>query len=94
MVQDASIPYLQSVGFETGLNDRCVMIHRKTKVRLGLHVDDTLARGPRKAVEEFFAGLRAKFEHKEPTYLSVDSLIDSEFVGIHMTETIDVAEQV
>ena len=81
------VPYLQSVGFEPGLNDRCIMINKETKVRVALHVDDTLARGPRHAVEAFFTGLRAKFEHKEPTYLAPDSPI--QFVGIHMTETVD-----
>ena len=81
------VPYLKSVGFEHGLNDRCGMINKKTKVRLALHVDDTLARGPKQAVESFFQGLRQKFEHKEPTYLDTDTAI--EFVGIHLTETID-----
>jgi hypothetical protein len=81
------VPYLQSVGFVHGLNDRCIMVNKKTKVRLALHVDDTLARGPRHELEKFFKGLCDKFEHKSPTYLDVDSPI--QFVGIGLTETID-----
>ena len=81
------LPYLKTQGFVPGENDKCIMINPETKVRVALHVDDTLARGPRHALEKFFTGLRARFEHKEPTYLSVDSAI--EFVGVTLTETVD-----
>ena len=82
-------PYLKEVGFIQGSNDKCIFYNPNTKVRIALHVDDYLCRGPRAQLEDFFEGLREAFEHKEPKYIEEHIEEGLYFVGVRISQTIE-----
>ena len=53
--------WLLSVGFVESLNDPCIFFHPKTKLRIGVHVDDIIVRGQRQASKEFWQSVDRKF---------------------------------
>ena len=55
------VEWLLSVGFVQSLNDPCIFFHPQTKLRIGVHVDDIIARGQRKASKEFWQSVDRKF---------------------------------
>jgi hypothetical protein len=57
--------YLESQGFKSGSNDRCVFYHPLTKLIVAVHVDDILARGKQDVMDTFFANIRERFDMKE-----------------------------
>ena len=67
-------------GFKHAYNDICAYHNEKTGVRMVLHVDDVLVRGPRRKVEAFFARMEGRFKVKEWEILEPGSR--STFVGI------------
>ena len=57
--------YLLEQGFVQSQNDLCCFSNPETKVRLGVHVDDIIARGSRKQTTIFWNKLESKFALKE-----------------------------
>ena len=78
-------PWLLSQGFAMAENDPGLFYNASTGMRIGMHVDDLLVRGPMDATEEFYAALRDRFEIQTPTYLTPENPL--EFLGIRITMT-------
>jgi hypothetical protein len=55
------VEWLLSVGFVQSLNDPCIFFHPKSKLRIGVHVDDIIVRGQRQASKEFWQSVDRKF---------------------------------
>ena len=79
--------YFTELGFIRGENDKSVFYHPETHVRIATHVDDSLVRGPKTAVAELFAKLKAKFIHHEEKYVHEDGGVY--FLGMRITETVE-----
>ena len=52
------------MGFDRSENDKAVFVQRKTKLRVGLHVDDAVTRGKKEDTERFWAAAARKFNVK------------------------------
>ncbi len=53
--------WLLSVGFVQSLNGPCIFFNPKTKLRIGVHVDNIIFRGQRQASKEFWQSVDRKF---------------------------------
>ena len=51
-------------GFSRSHNDKCMFVNPVTHMRLGIHVDDIIARGSRKQTRLFWAALGEKYPLK------------------------------
>ena len=71
------------LGFTKSPNDPSSFVHKTTGVRLGLVVDDILARGPPGAVRAFMESFREHFDCTEPNYLTDNNSL--EFSGFRLT---------
>ena len=67
--------WLLSQGFIRSDNDKCVFTHPVTRMRLGVHVDDILARGSRKQTKLFWELLGARFGLKSWEIVEYDNPI-------------------
>ena len=78
--ENTIVPFLKSLGFERGENDRCAFYHPTWDLLILLYVDDILADGARDDIAHFFALLAKRFDCKEPEWLTPHTPID--FLGI------------
>ena len=60
-------PWLESIGFEQGKNERCVFYHEERKILVITYVDDLLVRSGTENVEWFFSQLK-KPEPRPPDH--------------------------
>ena len=67
--------WLKQQGFESGADEPCVYTHKDTGLTVCCFVDDLLLRGTQQATEQFYKALEARFELKDPTYLTPNSHI-------------------
>ena len=65
--------FLIEQGFQQSKNDLCMFSHPVTKMRLGVHVDDIIARGSRKQTTLFWEQLESKFALKEWDIVDCDT---------------------
>ena len=79
------VPHLLQLGFQQGTNDKCLFFHPVSKIRIALHVDDYICRGPKRHLQEFFAKMKEKFEHKDEVYL--DEVDELYFVGMRVRQS-------
>ena len=56
--------WLLEQGFSRSHNDKCMFVNPVTHMRLGIHVDDIIARGSRKQTRLFWAALEEKYPLK------------------------------
>ena len=85
---DTLVNYLTNdLGFEQGGNEPCLFLHPVTKLKIALHVDDCITRGPHKHTVEFFNNLNNRFAIKDYNILTPDSPI--KHIGYSITMTTD-----
>ena len=77
-------PFLQSIGFQQGQNDKALFYNPKTKVRIAGWVDDLVVRGPKRHIKAVFQQLSQRFQLKPPQYLDEESEIY--FVGMRLRQ--------
>ena len=56
--------WLMSRGFLRSHNDKCMFFNPETRMRLGIHVDDIIARGSNRQTKLFWADLATKYSLK------------------------------
>ena len=71
--------------FVQGSNDPCIFVNKSTGMRLVLVVDDILCRGSKEATEAFYKSLEARFECKDPSYLTEE--VPLTYVGFQVRLT-------
>ena len=78
--------WLLDEGFEQGQNDPCIFYkkgqHGLPGLTVVVYVDDCLVRGTQGDTERFYKRLEAKFEIKDPTYLTENSPL--QFLGFEI----------
>ena len=70
---DTLCEYLIEEGFKQSKNDLCLFYNPDTKVRLGVHVDDIIARGSKRQTKLFWKKLDARFKLKEWDIVDYDN---------------------
>jgi len=80
-------PFLRSLGFEQGCNDKCAFYNKKTRLRLLLYVDDLILDGSKAEINSFIQKLRLRFKAKDVQWLTLTTPID--FVGMIISMTAD-----
>jgi hypothetical protein len=63
--------WLEGEGFQRGSNEKCFYLHPETRVKVGLLVDDVLAKGRRSRLEAFFKRLGERFKLKGVEYIEI-----------------------
>ena len=83
---DTLVAYLtKELGFEQGGNEPCLFIHPVTGVKLALHVDDCITRGPYKHTVEFFNNINKRFGIKDYSILTPTAPIKHIGYSVSMT---------
>jgi hypothetical protein len=77
---------VEEAGYVQGSNEPCVFLHPDTKHKIVLYVDDILSRGSEQVTIEFYNKLMARFDCKDPTYLTDGETIT--FTGLDLSMNI------
>ena len=90
--EETIAPFIESLGFTRGENDRCIFFNKETGMIVLLYVDDLLLDGTEEDVDKFHDALRKRFECKELQVLQVNKPLD--YLGMEVSKSIKDGQEV
>ena len=81
--EETVAPWIESLGFERGENERSVFYSAQRDLLVLLYVDDCLVDGDEEDIKWFFDELNERFECKDPDWLSEDEPLD--YLGMEVS---------